>query len=98
MIVVRDVFKLHFGKAREALALMGQMREVESRGGYGVARAYTDLSGEYYTLVMESEFESLAAFETAVNGFTDEWRAVYARFVPLVREGRREIYRAVPLT
>lgn len=95
MILVRDVFHLHFGKAREAMSLMKEMRDAEERMGYRPTRVLTDLTGEYYTLVIESEFESLATFEGAVNAFNDEWRAVYAKFVPLVRHGRREVYRIV---
>jgi hypothetical protein len=95
VFVVRDVFRLHFGKAREALALQVEGRELERRMGYPVTRVLTDLTGPYYTLVMESTFDSLADLERAVSNFTPEWRAWYARFAPLVREGRREIYRIV---
>jgi len=94
MILVRDVFQLHFGKMRDALALMRQMQDIERRAGYTVTRVLTDLTGTYYTLIVESTFESLTQYEAALN-FDDEWRAVYARFVPLVREGHRELLRVV---
>jgi hypothetical protein len=94
MIVVRDVFQLHFGKSKEALALMREGRELERKMGYPVSRLLTDVAGTYYTLVSESNFESLADFEKVMN-FTPEWREWYAKFTPLVREGRREIYRVV---
>jgi hypothetical protein len=97
MILVRDVFRLHFGKAREAVALAREGMEIERRAGYGVRRILTDLVGDYYTLVFESEFESLADFERAVTqGFQEpEWKEWHARFLPLTREGRREIFRIV---
>lgn len=97
MILVRDVFRLHFGKAREAVALAKEGKEIERRLGYPVGRILTDLVGEYYTLVFESEFESLAAFERTVNeGFQDpEWKQWYARFLPLARDGHREVFRIV---
>lgn len=94
MILVRDVFRLHFGKSKEALALQAEGRELERKLGYKVTRVLTDLSGPYYTLVMESTFESLAEFEEAIR-FSPEWRAWYAKFAPLVREGWREIFRVV---
>ena len=94
MIVVRDVFQLHFGKAKEALELMREGRELERKLGYPVSRLLTDVTGPYYTLISESNFESLTAFEQAIN-FSAEWRAWYAKFTPLVREGRREIFRVV---
>jgi hypothetical protein len=97
MILVRDVFHLHFGKAREAVELAREGGRIEERGGYRVRRILTDLTGEYYTLVMESEFESLGQYEEALReGLSaGEWKEWYARFTPLVREGRREIYRIV---
>ena len=98
MILVRDVFQLHFGKTREAMTLLKSMGELERRMGYNPSRVLTDLTGEYYTLVMESEFENLAALEQTLNSFTDEWREVYRQFVPLVRHGRREVFRVVDMT
>lgn len=97
MIVVRDVFQLHFGKTRDALALMKEGLAIEQRMGYPLSRVMVDVAGPYYTLVNESHFESLADFEASLArmGQDGDWRAWYARFVPLVREGRREIYRVV---
>jgi hypothetical protein len=97
MILVRDVFHLHFGKAREALELAREGARIETSAGYRVRRILTDLTGQYYTLVMESEFESLGQYEEGLRqGLSSgEWKQWYARFTPLVREGRREIYRIV---
>lgn len=41
--------------------------------------------------------ESLAAYESGMATLTqnDEWQRLYARFVPLVRHGYREILRTV---
>lgn len=94
MILVRDVFQLHFGKAKEALALQAEGHELEHESGYNVTRVLTDLTGPYYTLVIESTFENLAAFEQATR-FSPRWQDWYAKFLPLVREGRREIFRIV---
>jgi hypothetical protein len=94
MIIVRDVFQLHFGKSKEALSLMREGRKLELKLGYPVSRLLTDVAGTYYTLVSESNFESLADFEKVMN-FTPEWREWFAKFTPLVREGRREIFRVV---
>jgi len=62
MIVVRDIFRLKFGKAKEATALWKQAMGIMKRAGYGNAgnRLLTDLAGEaYYTLVLESSYDSL---------------------------------------
>ncbi len=96
MIVVRDIFQLHFGKAREATELFRQGREHLASIGYPVNRILVDVTGEYYTLVMESHFATLAAFEQAEGASGSEaWKEIYARIVPLVRSGRREIFREV---
>ncbi len=97
MIIICDVFKLHFGKAKEAVALMTEGAKLLRAQGYTIDRLLTDLTGDYYTLVMESSYESLGAFENAMQQATatDAWRDNYARFVPLVREGYREVLREV---
>ncbi|MEJ2288216.1 MAG: NIPSNAP family protein [Deinococcales bacterium] len=97
MIVIRDVFKLEFGKARDAQAAMREMRPLLERLGMPGARVLTDLVGEYYTMVLETTAESLAAYESGMATLTqnDEWQRLYARFVPLVRHGYREILRTV---
>ncbi|HEX2094869.1 MAG TPA: NIPSNAP family protein [Longimicrobiaceae bacterium] len=98
MIQVREVFQLHFGKAREAVALAREGVEIEQRLGLGsTSRILTDLTGEYYTLVLEMEMDNLQEMEEGLQkaGQDEEWRAWYARFSPLVRSGRREVYRVV---
>jgi hypothetical protein len=100
MIVVRDIFELHFGKAREAIQLIREVEELAGRQGSGPARALTDVTGKYYTLVLEQEFEGLGDYEQKTHQAlqSPEWQAWYGRFSPLVREGRREIFQVQPLT
>lgn len=97
MIVVRDIFQLQFGKAKEAIQLLERGKDALQGTGYSVDRILADVTGEYYTLVMESRVESLSAFEEALQKSRDrnEWQEVYRRLVPLVQSGRREIFREV---
>jgi hypothetical protein len=97
MIVVRDIFQLKFGKAKEATALLKQGREALARDGYPAQRLLVDVTGDYYTLVMESTFDDLAGFESSMGaaGTSEAWQDVYKRFTPLVRSGRREVFRIV---
>jgi hypothetical protein len=97
MIVVRDIFQLHFGKAKEAIELLTQGQESLERAGYPVDRILADVTGEYYTLVMESRLESLSQLEEGLGRTRElrEWQEVYRRLVPLVRSGRREVFREV---
>ena len=94
MILVREVFQLKFGKAKDAKALVKESQELEKKLGFGPSRYMTDLTGPYYTLVMESSFQSLAAFEQTLKDVMaqKEFAAWYQKFVPLVESGRREIY------
>lgn len=98
MILVRDVFQLRFGAAREAVALWREGLEFLRRSGVAHdVRLLTDLAGPYYTLVLESTYGSLSEFERGMRESMDDaaWRAWYARFVPLADSGRREIFNVV---
>jgi predicted thioredoxin/glutaredoxin len=99
MIVVRNVFQLKFGKAREALAVWKDGRALFQRLGMPMekSRILTDVVGPFYTMVLENTFESLTDYERAgkeVMG-NEEWRAWYARLTPLCEGGHREIFSVV---
>ena len=99
MILVRDIFQLKFGKARDAMNLWKKMLPLMAVSGHTPDRLLTDLTGQYYTLIMESTFENLAEYESAFSEtvVSDEWRKSYAKFVELVDSGRREIFSIVPV-
>lgn len=46
MIVVRDVFQLQFGKAKEATSLLKQGQQALKGTGYPVERILADVTGE----------------------------------------------------
>ena len=98
MIVVRNVFRLKFGKAREAVAIMKEGIAIQKRLGSDIsARLLTDLSGDFYTLVLELTVPNLATLEAAqprLMGDKD-WQANYQKFVPLVESGHREMFTIV---
>ncbi len=98
MIVVRNVFQLKFGKAREALAVMKEGVAIQKRlAAEGSARLLTDVTGRHYTLVLEMTLPNLAALEAmAPRIFGDkEFQANYQKMVPLVESGHREIFTIV---
>lgn len=97
MIQVRDIFQLKFGKAKEAKALWKEMRALESKFGHGHGKALVDITGPYYTLVMEHTYANLSAYEKALNDTLGaaEFGEWYKRFVPLVESGKREIFTVV---
>lgn len=98
MIVVRNVFQLKFGKAKEAVALMKEGLAIQKRIGLDIpARLLTDLTGPFYTLVLELTVPSLAALEAnqpRLMGDKD-WQANYQKFAPLVESGYREVFTIV---
>jgi hypothetical protein len=97
MIVVRNVFQLKFGKAREALPLVKQGLEINRKAGVRDSRVLTDLVGRFYTVVLEMSFTDLAELERSQGQLmtVPEWKAWYDQLVPLVESGYREIFHVV---
>ncbi|MEW6052001.1 MAG: NIPSNAP family protein [Candidatus Zixiibacteriota bacterium] len=97
MILVWDIFQLKFGKAKEAVTLMKHAMTTLQKAGHQPMRLLTDLTGPYYTLVLESSFKSLAEFEQGHSSTrqSPEWKTLYQQFVLLVESGRREIFTIV---
>jgi hypothetical protein len=100
MIVIRNVFQLKFGKAREAVALMKEGIAIQKRVMSGLeysTRVLTDVTGPFYTLVLELTVPDLATFESNVPRlFGDkEWQANYQKVAPLVESGHREVFSIV---
>lgn len=98
MIEVRDVFQLKFGKAREATELFQEGLSLMRAGGASSEmRILNDVTGPYYTLVLESTYDSLATYEAEMRRETSTraWKEWYSRVTPLVDSGRREIFNVV---
>jgi NIPSNAP len=98
MIVIRNVFRLKFGKAREAVALIKEGVLIQKRAGANfAARVLTDLTGPFYTVVLELTVPSLSAFETEAPRFMadKDFQANYQKLVPLVESGHREIFTVI---
>ena len=96
MIVVRNVFQLKFGKARDAIAHWKEGRAIFERLGMPMkgSRLLTDVVGPFYTLVLENSFESLADYERESHSVMDDeaWRIWYSKFTGLCEGGYREIF------
>lgn len=97
MIVVRDVFQMKFGQAREAVPLWKEGLELGRSLGFPEARLLTDRVGSFYTLVLETEFPDLVEYErvTAAVLGDDRWQKWYKKVVPFIESGRREILNVV---
>lgn len=92
MVLVRDVFQAKYGKGGELVALFKEARKKWPEGYPD--RILTDLSGQFFTVVTETEMGSLAEWERrtgeifAMKEFGD-W---FAKMTPLVESGSREFY------
>ena len=97
MYIVREIFYLHFGRFKEVKALFDEASKIglmELRPG---GRILTDFTGEGYRFILESPYESLAAFETdlAREMSAQAWKEWYEKFKPLVRHSEREILKQI---
>jgi len=92
MIVIRDVFQAQYGKGGDLVNLLKHAQN-QWRGVYA-HRILTDVSGAFFTVVTETEAESLGEWERRIaDVFSQpdfgEW---FANMTPLVSSGRREFY------
>lgn len=96
MIVVRNVFKVKFGRSKDAVALWKEGLALSKRLGFPgrSSRVLTDLVGEFYTVVFESTFESLSEFESAAKTLMPhpDWQAWYGRLAAITESGYREVF------
>ena len=94
MILVRNVFRLKFGKAQEAVALWKEGTAFLKKAGVGSMRVSTDLVAPFYTLVLETTHNSLADFENfhKSHAGNPDWKKWYEKWVLLVESGHREIF------
>jgi hypothetical protein len=77
MIVVRNVFRIKFGQAREAVAAWKEGIGVAERAGLarGTTRLLTDVAGpDFYTLVVETTYDSMAEMERSARALIHDTR------------------------
>lgn len=92
MIIVRDVFQAKYGKGNDLAALFIEAKEKWS--AQYAPRVLTDLSGPFFTVVTETEFENLSAFEEKSGEIFSmpEFGEWFGRMTELVESGQREFY------
>ena len=97
MIIVRDLFHIQPDQMKKAKELIQEGREIMRRQGYSSVRVMTDLTGDYYRLVLEGEYNSLADFESAMKKVqaNRKWQQFYPKLRKLILGGHREIFTLV---
>jgi hypothetical protein len=98
MYMVREVLYCRPGKIGELVERFKALGEVMKEMEYEPFRLLTDVSGErFWTLVLESEFETLDGFREMEAHVLSDTRAQSAMtgYHDLVESGRREVYTVV---
>ncbi|MGA2612791.1 MAG: hypothetical protein ABSG38_04995 [Spirochaetia bacterium] len=95
MILVRNVFQVKFGKMKEARGLWKE--GIKFVNAANKPRLLTDLTGPFYTLVLETTHKDVASLDADMRSEMSQtgWDAWYQKFIPLVDSGRREMYAVV---
>lgn len=97
MIVERLTFQARYGHGDELVALFKDFLATQGQAlGMTGGRIYTDLTGEMFTLQMETEFADLAAYaafmardqEQFASQTFQEW---FAKTLPLTDGGSRQL-------
>ena len=95
--LVRDIFRLKFGRFREAKVLLNEAFQNGLLPEASAQRVLSDFTGDSYRLIFEEGFASLEAYEHSLNDSmkADEWQQWYEKFKPLVESSHREILKQV---
>ncbi|OGO23367.1 MAG: hypothetical protein A2Z28_03770 [Chloroflexi bacterium RBG_16_51_9] len=94
MIVERLVFQAKYGKADKLVEIIKEGRKLMVRNGYPDGRILTDLSGRMFTIIWESEFPSMSAYEKMRNKVfkLPEFGPWFNKMQPLIEAGTTEFY------
>ena len=97
MYVVRDVFHCKPGKAKELIEKFKLTFDAMKEDNFTNSRIMVDAVADYWTVVIESDFEKLDDFERHMQGYgmRPEVMKAMEGYMDLLIEGHREIYRIV---
>jgi hypothetical protein len=99
MIVVRYIINAKWGRGDEVVKEFKTLVGINERitGGKNNSRLMTDLSGKFFTLVEEVEFNSLGEWEEVrQKTFADpEFQKSMTRITDLIETGSTEFYTLV---
>jgi hypothetical protein len=92
MVVIRNVFRCKPGQAKK---LVKMFKETAASGQMGKNRVMTDVASGFWTVVFETEAESLGAWEKQFEAMSagSDARKGMEGYMDLVEGGYREIFR-----
>ena len=96
MIIVREVFHAKPGMASQMVKVFKEMMD-EGGPGPRNSKIMTDLTGPFNKVILETEYESLAAFEKEMQEYMkmSQTRGSTSKHVEMYTQGKREIYRVL---
>jgi len=95
MFVVRDVFRTKSGKGKEVSTMFKKGTAFMPTEGVKSRRILSDVVGEYWTIVMETEVEQLESYFDGLNQrpSNPEAEQVMKGYADLIQSGYREIFK-----
>ena len=95
MYQVREVFQAKAGKAKDLVKMFKEAAvHFEKTEGISNMKVMTDIVGNYWTVVIESETEDIGGFITNLRSATmsDELKEIMKGYMDCVAGGHREIF------
>jgi hypothetical protein len=91
MMIVRDILQAKYGKGGDLVALFKEAQKWPQKYGQ---RILTDASGQFFTVVVETEADSLGDWERRFNAILaqPEFGGWFTSTMTLIDTGRREFY------
>lgn len=93
--LVREVFKAKPGKAKDLVKMFKLAKPyIEKDGDMKNMKVMTDVTGNYWTVVLESEVEDMGSFMSNMRGATasEEMKQIMKGYMDCVEGGYREIF------
>lgn len=95
MYLIREVFQARPGKAKDLVKMFKAAGpHFEKVGMMKSMKVMTDIVGNYWTVVVETETEDMATFFANMRSATmsDELKDIMKGYMDYVEGGKREIY------
>lgn len=95
MYLIRDVFQARPGKAKDLVKMFKQAApHFEKTEGVKNIKVMTDITGNYWSVVLQSETEDIGGFIGNLRSATmsEELKEILNGYMDCVAGGHREIY------
>ena len=95
MIVIRNVFKCKPGQAKELVKTMKAAMPLMREAGVRNSRLMSDISATFWTVVLETEVESLEEWEKQFQIYSSrpEIQNAMKGYMDFVEGGHREVWK-----